>query len=53
MLDCRVCKVKHCDCRMDLLKALELINNYGSDDLVDEIENLLEYGLSECDDYEE
>lgn len=53
MLDCRRCKVKDCDCRRDLLKALNLISNYGSEDLVDEIEELLEFGLAECDDYDE
>lgn len=52
MLDCRNCMVKKCDCRTDLLRALNIISNYGSEDLVDEVEELLEQGLAECDDYE-
>lgn len=52
MLDCRRCKVKDCDCGRYLLGALNIISNYGSEDLVDEVEELLEQGLAECDDYE-
>lgn len=52
MLDCRNCKVEDCDCKTDLLKALELIDNYASRNLVVEIEELLQNGLEECEDYE-
>lgn len=52
MLDCRRCKVKDCDCKTDLLRALELIGIYSPNRLVDEIEELLQNGLEECEDYE-
>lgn len=52
MLDCRRCKEKDCSCRTDLLRALELIADYSSKMLADEIEELLQNGLAECEDFE-
>ena len=53
MLSCKKCVYNDCDCKADLIKALNLIYEYVPLTVIQAIEDIVEDCLPTCEDYEE
>ena len=53
MLSCKKCIYNDCDCKADLLKALDLLSVYIPTKVINKIEDIVEDSLDVCPDYKE